>query len=193
MPDPNTPPVQNPPNPESNNPPAGDPPVVPNPPAAAAVPEKYELKLADKSALDATDVEKISAYAKEHKLTQEQATALLKHQEATASGLVTRHDAARQTERDGWLTAVQTDKELGGEKLSETIKLSKLAMDKFAPGETHPFRQHLNETGLGNHPDVVRTMVMIGKAMAEDKPLGGLTAPEGKKTLAERMYPDLKK
>jgi hypothetical protein len=197
MPDPN-PPVQNPPNPGTPNnppaPPAGDPPVTPPaPPAPPVVPDKYELKLADKSPLDASDVDKLSTYAKAHKLTQEQAAALLKHQEETAGGVITRQDAARQAEREAWLTAVKEDKDLGGDHLTETLKHTKLAMDRFAP-EGHPFRAYLDTTGHGNHPEFLRVFSAIGKAMAEDKPLS-ILPPEGgeKKSLAQRMYPDLKK
>lgn len=156
------------------------------------VPEKYELKLSEKSALAASDIEKIATYAKSQKLTQEQAAQLLKHQEELAGGMVQRQQSQRQSETQAWVEQVKADKELGGDHFATTIKNCGVVMDKFAPGADHEFRKLLDETGYGNHPVWIRFVNTIGKAMAEDKPLGTGQAVERPKTLAERMYPNLK-
>lgn len=198
------------PNPTNNEPPVVppvEPPVVPpvapvvpvvppTEPPAPVVPDTYALKLADGSALDASDVATVAEYAKANKLTQEQASAYLTSQETVAKGALDRKDAAQQTERDSWIQLVTNDKDLGGEKLGETAKLTMAAMERFAPGKDHPFRKYLNETGLGNHPDVVRTFVAIGKAMAEDKPPAAQPGAGGtfdKEAALANMYPSMAK
>jgi hypothetical protein len=152
------------------------------------VPEKYELKLSDKSPLDKTDLEKIAAYAKTHKLTQAQAEALVKEQEGAASGVITRQTATVQAAREEWKKQVETDKDLGGAKLPETLKVCKRAMDRFAPADS-PMAKMLEETGYGNHPLWVKLMHQIGLAMKEDsKGIGDGGGSGGKKPWGSRLY-----
>jgi hypothetical protein len=140
-----------------------------------AVPEKYELKFADQSPLDPReDGEKIAAYCKAQGFSNEQAQAYLHTLEERASALTARQQATRDSQAAQWKTQVETDKDLGGEKLAETTANITRVMDRFVPKDS-AFRTFLNETGFGNHPEVVRFVNAIGKAMAEDRPsiLGG--------------------
>lgn len=172
-------PVQDPPpNPDPSKPPTPPPdPAKPpiDPAKPPAVPEKYELKLPKDSPLDSkSDVEKIVAYAKAQGFSNEQAQKLLDHQHDLASGLMSRQHETFNDTVEGWATQTWADPELGGVNKDATQKNLKRVMDRFAP-ETSAFgagfRKVLTESGYGNHPEWVRFINAIGKAMGEDKPL----------------------
>lgn len=57
-----------------------------------------------------------------------------------------------------------------GDKFDENSKVTQRAVLAFG-GE--PFKKFLDDSGLGNHPDFVRTFYNIGKAMMEDKFVDG--------------------
>jgi hypothetical protein len=46
--------------------------------------------------------------------------------------------------------------------------------------------EYLNTTGLGNHPDLVKTFVKIGKAMSEDGMVDG--SNQGQLSAAKVLY-----
>jgi len=155
-------------------------------PEAAAVPEKYELKLPEGSILKPEHVEQISAFAKEHKLSQELAQKLLERE----SGSVSSYAQARQAEIDkevsGWLVQVQNDPEYGGEKFKQNAEYARQFVKKYGDED---FWKALDMTGLGNHPALFRFMARAGKAAANDKAVfaGTTTTPE-KKSAAEILY-----
>jgi hypothetical protein len=186
------PPVQVPPNPEPPKPPAEPPADPPKPPAPPAVPDKYELKFADSTPLDPKgDLDRIASYAKANGLTNEQAQKHLDHVQEIATGLQARQQQAFTDMVNAWETETLADKELGGENRVKTEANIKRVMDRFG---TEGFTKFVEENGLGNHPDVVRFLNAIGKAMSEDKPLNsfigrgrGIEPPQ---PLARRMYPN---
>ena len=157
-----------------------------------AIPEKYEFKFTDNSALDPQkDAEKIAAFARTHGFSAEQAAALLKHQEELAGGVVQRQQQFLTDQSLKWRTTIETDKDLGGVNMDRTKANIARVMDKFAPGEAHELRQILNTTGYGNNPAWVRFVDAIGRAMADDPTLlSGAGGPGPKKdmTLAEALY-----
>lgn len=156
-----------------------------------AVPEKYELKFADQSPLDPTeDREKIAAYCKAQGFSNEQAQAFADFVQERAGRLTERQQAFLKSEADRWKTAVETDKDLGGSNFATTVKHIQRVMDRFAPADSE-FRKLLNETGYGNHPEFVRFVTAIGKAMAEDSPsiLGGGGRTGGKEFDPKALYP----
>ncbi len=71
------------------------------------VPDKYELKTVETSGLDASDVDKIAAFAKANRLTQVQAAAFLKEHEATAAALMARQQTFIASERTKWQETVR--------------------------------------------------------------------------------------
>lgn len=86
-----------------------------------------------------------------------------------------------------WEADARADKELGGDKFDANLGVAKKAMETFASGE---FKKLLDESGLGNHPEVIRTFHRIGKAISEDKVLTG-KAPDGApRDPAKTLYPN---
>lgn len=148
---------------------------------------KFDLKLPDGSLLTADAVEKAVARAKELKLSPEQAQADLNRESDMVKSFVEAEKTKLAQSVDAWVTEAKNDSEIGGEKFPANAEIAKRVVNRFG---TEEFRKALNETGLGNHPELFRVFVRIGKAMTEDQlvlPSGQTTAP---KSPAEVLYGD---
>ena len=165
-------------------------PDAPSADAAPVVPETYELAAPEGLTLDPANVELAAPVFKELGLTNEQANKLMpvagefakKLQAGFSAQLET--DAAAQ--RASWLTESKADPEIGGAKWDETMAIGARALDQFG---SKPFRDFLNASGLGNHPEMLRTFSKIGRAIGEDGFARGDAGAPVKKTDAELFYP----
>ena len=148
---------------------------------AKAAPETYEFKAPEGRAFDPEVIAEYSKVAKELNLSQEAAQRVL---DTVGPKLAERQAAQIEAIRNGWAESSKADKEFGGEKLSENLSVAKKALDQFGTAE---LRALLNESGIGNHPEVIRFMYRAGKAISEDKVITGAaaTAKSGPKSFAD--------
>lgn len=86
-----------------------------------------------------------------------------------------------------WAEEARTDKEIGGDKFDENAALAKRALDTFG---SEALTKMLAESGLGNHPEVLRAFVRVGRAISEDRLVAGTTRP-GEGDLLKKMYPTM--
>ena len=145
---------------------------------------KFELKLPEGSLLDAGAIERTVAFAKEQGLTPKAAQAMLDRESKL---LTTNADSQKEAWDKGtvqWLEASKVDKEFGGEAFPKNAELAKRVVERFGTPE---LMKGLTETGFGNHPELVRLMVRIGKAMDEDQ----LVLPGAKNTAAPKEMHDV--
>lgn len=147
-------------------------------------PESYDFKAPEGKEYDATVLEPFSAAAKEANLTQDAAQKLLN---SMAPKLAERQQAQVTAIQTGWLEASKTDKEFGGDKLQENLSTAKKALDTFATPE---FKKLLDDTGLGNNPEVIRMLIRVGKNVSEDGFVAGSAAPNGQRNIAAKLYPN---
>lgn len=145
-------------------------------------PEKYDLKLSEKSLLKQEHLDKIAAEAKARDLSQEDAAALLKAREGEVQ---TAFEQAVKDRGNQWLEQAKADKEFGGDKLDSSIKLAKDTLQKYGDDG---FRKELTESGFGNHPGLIRLLARIGKASANDTAVITHAAPKPVRSAAEIMY-----
>lgn len=149
-------------------------------------PEAYEWKAPEgfEGELDQAAIEQFEPIAKELGLTQEQADKMVGlHAESL--------QRAQQQARDNWAQQMQTwqddlrsDPEFGGAKFDENVGSAMKAVEKFgSPG----LKEALESTGMGNHPELVRTFAAIGQAISEDKIVMG-NQSQGERSMADRMY-----
>ena len=83
------------------------------------------------------------------------------------------------------LELVKNDPVFAGAKLDDVKALSAKAIDRFGGAD---FRKYLNDTGLGNHPAMLKFAFMAGSQIAEDATFErGGTAPT-KKSVTEKFY-----
>jgi hypothetical protein len=154
---------------------------------ARVVPEKYDLKLPDGSPLDAKALDEVSSFAKEKKLTQDEAQAVLERESKRIASYVDAQKEQLAQKQKEWIETIKTDKELGGEGMNKTIEMAKRVVDRYG---SDSLKKALNDSGLGNHPELVRFVSRIGKAMSEDQlVLPGAAQSTGKKSLEDIFYP----
>lgn len=152
---------------------------------ADKVPEKYEFKApVEGQELDAEMTAALEPVARELGLNNEQAQKLV---DIYGKEILPKIEArlqenwAKQTE--AWANEVKTDKEIGGDAFVANVGLAQKALDTFAPAG---LREYLETTGLGNHPDLVRCFVKVGKAMSEDSMIMPNTG--GQRSAADVLY-----
>lgn len=150
---------------------------------------KYELKPSENSLLDQAKIDEVIAYAKANGLTNEQAQGLLNKEETLLKSFA---DAQAEAQAEAlakaseeWKQQAMTDKEIGGPEFNKNVELAHRALKQFG-NET--LSKYLNESGLGNHPDVVRMFMRIGKAMSEDKIISSNAHGGQAKSLEEVFY-----
>lgn len=146
-------------------------------------PEKYEFQAGEGVELDAEALKDFEPVARDLNLTNEQAQKLVDAYPKILAGVQQRQADAWQATTEQWAADVKADKEIGGEKLTANLSAAQRALDQFGTPE---LKEYLNTTGLGNHPDLVKTFVKIGKSMSED---GMVTGKEtGQRSAAEVLY-----
>lgn len=148
-------------------------------------PESYEFKAPEGTQFDDAVLGAFSEVAKELNLPQDQAQKVL---DKMAPVIAARQAEQFQAARAEWGEAAKTDKEFGGEKLTENLGVAKKALDTFATPE---LRALLDASGLGNHPEVIRVFYRAGKAISEDRFVGGKQGQQAQQSVAQRMYPNM--
>lgn len=147
-------------------------------------PEKYEFKAGEGVELDQEALKDFEPLARELNLTNEQAQKMVDLYSGKILPMVQKQQAeAWQKQTEGWAEAVKADKEIGGANLTSSISTAQRALETFGSPE---LKEYLNTTGLGNHPELIKVFVKVGKAMSED---GMVTGKEsGQRTAAEVLY-----
>lgn len=130
-------------------------------------PESYEFKAPEGVTLDDTVIGAFSEVAKTLDLPQDKAQQVLDKMAPAIASRQAEQFAAARTE---WTNTSKADKEFGGDKLSENLAVAKKALDAFSTPE---LRTLLEDSGLGNHPEVIRMFYRTGKAMSEDRFVAG--------------------
>jgi hypothetical protein len=156
---------------------------------ARVIPEKYEFKAPDGVTFDADAMGEFEGLAREFKLTQEEAQKVADLGPKMMAKWQAKQAEGHQTVSAEWAQSAKADKEFGGDKLTESLGSAKKALDAFATPE---LRSLLNDSGLGNHPEVIRFMVRAGKAISGDRMVtGGANTGSAPATAAQRMYPSM--
>lgn len=175
-------------------------------PDDAGVPEAYELKSfkvgegesASEVKIDASLLETVTPGLKEAGVTQAQLDKLAPMVPAIQEASLKQMNDEFAATRADWAKQAKADPEIGGNNWAETIQLAGKALDQFGAKseivdgkETNEFRKLLNESGLGEHPVMIRMFRNIGAAASEDSTFTrNTTAVETPKSREERMYPN---
>jgi hypothetical protein len=151
---------------------------------------EFELEVTADSGLKAEDVEFVKKFAKENNLTKEAAQKILADKAKAISDFKAGQTQELEKRKVEWLDLSKSDKEVGGEAFNQSVTLANRAIEEFAPPE---LRKVLDESGLGNHPMLIKTFARIGKKMSNDS-LVGAPKSQAAKTVADYdlFYPDPK-
>ncbi|NAW60062.1 MULTISPECIES: hypothetical protein [unclassified Vibrio] len=142
-------------------------------------PEAYELQLPEGMELDQELFDKFEPLFRDANLTNEQASKFASAfgeqlpvmmeqvQQDTIKSLTDTWTAKNQQ----WIEQLNSDSEFGGKDAKANFNVAKSVIDRFGGDEDgkKAIRSALNETGAGNHPEIMRLLYRVGKAMADDK------------------------
>ena len=136
----------------------------------------------EKLPFSADDFKAFKNLAQECKLSPAQVDKWLAFQHDCATHQTQYAQAQKREQIAAW--ANQTRAAYGA-GLEQEIGFALRAADTFGGPE---LRELLEETGLGNHPVVIRTLSGIGRTISEDASLGGQPSAPQDKTFAEALY-----
>lgn len=164
---------------------------------ASLPPEKYELTAPEGMTLDDEAVQMADPVFRELNLTNEQAQKLMPiagefAQRAGAAALAKHQLDQAQTVtamRREWLENAKGDAEIGGANWDGTVSLAAKGLDALGFTKGHPFRALLDETGFGNHPEMIRAMRRVGERVGEDTFERGGSGDAKPKSDRELFYP----
>lgn len=153
----------------------------------AGAPEKYEAFTAPEGqTLDADVMTTFEATARELNLPQDKAQMLV---DKMAPVMAARQQAQMESVHAEWRQAATTDTEFGGDKLQENLGIAKVVLDKFGSPE---LKTMLNQSGLGNNPELIRLLYRAGKAISPDTVVTsghGNTGAADSRSHAATLYP----
>jgi hypothetical protein len=145
--------------------PAAVEPVVTPPPAVMAEPPPAAVDYTKLAAPDAIKndlgmVDAIRGIAAKHNVPLEAAQGIVDQLGAQAKA------AADEwaTIREDWKAQIAADKEIGGPELEANRAIASKVIDAYGTPE---LREWLNESGIGDHPLLVKLLVKAGKDLAE--------------------------
>lgn len=156
----------------------------------AEVPEKYEFTPVDGVEIDQAAADMATPVLKELGLTNDQANKLV----PVLQGVIANRDQQMidsiATERAKWLTEAKADPEIGGRAFGDNLALAATALDRLGFVKDSPFRKLLDESGLGNHPEMIRAWSKVGKAIGEDSDFIRTSSAPVKTDRLAALYPD---
>jgi len=150
--------------------------------AAKTVPETYDIKFPEGMEPVPELLAEFTPLAKELGLNNEQAQKLADFELKVAAN---RQEAYNQMAL-GWVETAKKDAEIGGDGWDENITVAQRALNTFGTPE---LKTMLNQYKVGNHPEMIRLMVRIGKAVREDgMVIPGAQGGGDKGDMATRLY-----
>lgn len=152
---------------------------------------EFVIKSPEGVEYDKQVLSKYTEVAKELNLTQEAAQKML---DKIAPALHERQTQQIADVHQQWISTAKADKEFGGDKLQENLGVARKALDSFG---TQELRALLEESGLGNHPEIIRFMYRAGSAISGDRYVGGsptagkaASGPKSFNDFAATLYPN---
>ena len=139
------------------------------------VPEQYEaFKTPDGVNFSEGVMSSFSEVAKQSGLSQEKAQAII---DKVAPAIVEGQQEQLKQLRDSWRQETLSDEVLGGTKHEASMAVVSKALDTFGSPD---LKKLLDETGLGEHPEINRLLYKVGTKISEDTITGGSGNKQGR-------------
>lgn len=151
------------------------------------VPEAYSFTMPDGMEVDKPLADAFTPVAKELGLSNEQANKLASvyagHVQAETKQLA----EAWVKQNETWQGELKADPEFGGARYGQTVKDVHAGILKSG-GEA--LAKALGESGMGDHPEIVKAFARIGRMFREDALVKGNTTPVPKEKAAKEVLFD---
>jgi hypothetical protein len=132
----------------------------------AKAPTDIEVKFPDGWETDNEALAKFKPLAKDLGLDSAKAQKLVDLFVDATSKAGEARQAKNEATLDGWLKDAKADKDIGGAKWDGTVANVRRVVREFGDDQ---LRSLFNDTGIGDHPAVLRFLNKLGSRMAEDK------------------------
>jgi hypothetical protein len=158
-------------------------------------PEAYEFKnpegIPEGTEIDSQIHDAYSEAARELDLPQDKAQGMF---DKVMSTLHRRGLEEQERQSTEWIKEAKADPDFGGDKLEENLGIAKKAVTEFGSDGLRDLLE--SQMGLGNHPEVIRFMVKVGRALSEDRFVGSnqgqAVDPNDDVAQARKLYPSSK-
>lgn len=155
--------------------------------AKTGAPESYDFKAPEGvEQLDSQLVETFTPLAKELGLSNDQAQKLVDLAPQIQQRMAQQQAEAWGKQLEAWVGEVKADRDIGGDNLPATMASAQKVMQQFGTPE---LKAALEQTGMGNHPELVRLFAKVGKAMGEDSFVAGGKSSGGSGSIVDAFYP----
>jgi hypothetical protein len=159
-----------------------------NPPPQATLAEYEDFALPEGVEVDTQTMSEARGLLAELGLPQEQAQRLVDFYAGKIRQFGESQAGNWVTLNEKWVSDFKADREIGGDRIQETVAAAARAMDRFG---TPGLREALIMTGAGNHPEVIRFVARVGRATAEDRFVVAAGASAGSsRSAADVLYPE---
>lgn len=153
-------------------------------------PETYvDFTLAKDVTIAPETLTEFQAAAKEMNLSQAGAQRLIdmatKNSESLMKKASDAQNKAWTDARTGWKAELASDPEIGGAKFAESKALAGKAVAKF--GSPRLIAEVFN-SGWGDHPELFKVFVKIGKSLGEDTAVEGAPLGSSEQSVASRLF-----
>lgn len=134
----------------------------------AEVPDEYDFSagLPEGMEIDAAMAEAVAPVFKDLGLTQAQAAKLTEAYGKVVEAQTKANADAITSLMDDWVKAAKEDKEIGLKEWVSTVKTANAVLRQFGTKEL--IDNVMVAQGVGNHPEMIRMLTRIGKAMGDD-------------------------
>lgn len=157
--------------------------------ALLASPEDYVFEFAPETVVDTALIEDFKRFAFEQKMSLENARLMAKFYEKYVLGQSKKQNQEQAELLQNMQKACEEDSEFGGMSFHDNMRYAKAAILRFDDGS---LAKILNDTGFGSHPEVVRFMYRVGRALAEKEMPKAKERPD-ERSAAELFYPSMRK
>lgn len=154
-----------------------------------APPEYSDFALPEGLEVNQDVMASFKEFAKTKNLSQEDAQKFTDMGAQLVQSVEAKYASQVEAVKVSWAKASTTDAEFGGDALGENLAVAKKALDAFGTPELSAF---LKDTGLGNHPEMIRAFYRVGKSISGDRLVPGGQSQPAKDPL-KTMYPSMDK
>lgn len=153
-------------------------------------PEDYKLEASEDFAVPQENLDSFTAACKDAGLSKSQAEAMLNWHKQFAGDVSKLQAQQESAQIRQWQDEILRDPEIGGSHWKAAVADSRKALNAF--DTDGKLRTLLKQMHADYHPDVVRVIARVGRAMGEDKFIGSRGESSGKeRPLEERMWPNM--
>jgi len=146
-----------------------------------------DFKLPEGMDMDQEALEAAMPLFKEMKASQETAQKVVNVASQMVEKVLAKQQTAWTDRVAEWTKDAENDDEYGKASYDKSIMIARSAM-RTVGGPN--LAKALEETGTGNHPELIRVFYRLGKAIGEDGLDFGSVNSGGQKSLADRLFPN---